>query len=611
MAPTTLTDLPPELLDHITAHLPTARALANLGRTDKKLRTFVEKEDGAWKTFNTSRFPSLHPSEAVSDKDVAQTLTTLSKAWDRRAFVARYIEPGGDITTFPGSKKVDRWKRPRGQTIGFTPQLDCFEEIQSSWRERKETLAFSAGAEICVRQKHIHQPGVEDSRWMVYRPPDAAEGKDDVTTLHLMRPLDDGAHDDYGLRLITGTANGDLQLLSLPQQDAAEVSRTLFLTHGQAVRSSSFLQQTTDPSILAANLGDDCVSLYQVDDSGESRINPSSSITIPRPSGSRKDYRTWSTKFLSTDKLAVGLGPSEEPIHIYAVTPSGIEKEPVRKYTLQNDSEPRDDEIRPGGVTKKIQSSVYPIVPLPPHASAAAGTEGQIFLSGGHDGVIRLHDLRSDTDVEHTYTDPTDDSGIYSLLPRGREMLVAGTSRHSLLKVFDMRLGAKAYSYLDSGSDTSSNVSKGRAHRKDWNLFLKPHSATYPGRGGGNNWARRSAESSIYSLASPSPSSPHIYAGVENAVLELAFTSILDSHPDPTFFSSPSHRQRSNESLQGFQPKDVLNLAMYDQTADMMKLKTQRSLWETFHARKDVESSYRDAKEGLEDLDERWKVVSA
>ena len=112
MGPTTLTDLPPELLDQIATYLPTARTVANLGRTSKALHTYVEKEADAWKNFNPSRFPSLWPAQSTSHKDAARTLTTLSKAWDRRAFVARYIEPHGRIRAFPGDRSIDRWKRP-------------------------------------------------------------------------------------------------------------------------------------------------------------------------------------------------------------------------------------------------------------------------------------------------------------------------------------------------------------------------------------------------------------------------------------------------------------------------------------------------------------------
>lgn len=206
---------------------------------------------------------------------------------------------------------------------------------------------------------------------------------------------------------------------------------------------------------------------------------------------------------------------------------------------------------------------------------------------------------------------------------------MAGTSRHSLLKVFDLRLGSKAYSYLDATNPIPNDEPrKQRPARKtkDWSLFLKPHSATYPGRGGGNNWARRSAESSIYSLTSPSPTSPYIYAGVENAVVEMAFTSLLDAHPDTAHFhaaqpqntkatsnhASHQHRRHSSHSssadsftIGGMRPKEILDLAMYDQHADM-KLCTQRSVWETFRLR-DTLVKGDDVVAGM---DERWKIGS-
>lgn len=635
MQPTTLTDLPPELLDHIANYLPTARSVSDLGRTNKSLLTFVEKD--AWQTFVRTQFPSLNPVNAGSHKDVARTFTTLSKAWDRRAFVARYIEPHGNILAFPGGRRLERWKRPRGQTIGFTPQLDCFEEIGSSWRQRKEVLAFSAGAEICVRERKLGGDGGENVRWKTYRPLSASEGRDDVTTLHLVRPHGGDGEAKGGREMVFGTANGDLQLLDLLSDAGSDVSKTYFATQGLPVRSSSLWQEKSTLPLLAANLGDNRVSLYTVDPA-QPKIASSSSLDIRPPQDGHRAYRAWSVNFLSSSNIAVGLGPSDEPIHIYSLTPSGLDKERVRKFSLQNDLDKLEGEITLSGFSKKTTSSVYPIVPLPPFSTTAAGSgDGQVFLSGAYDGIIRLHDLRSDREVEQAYIDPTDDSAIYSLLPRGQETLVAGTSRHSLLKVFDLRLGAKPYSYLEASTPSQPHQNTGyerfiaRREReakrvKDWNLFLKPHNATYPGRGGGNNWARRSAESSVYSLASPSLHSPYLYAGVENAVVEMAFTSVLDEHPDPVFFSGnskSSHRPGSKAmrnysdsdnnpflsvgGVGGIKTKEVLDLAMYDQTADM-KLMTQRSLWTTVRSRELLPEMNAKSLVALTGLDERWKV---
>ncbi|KAF2478516.1 hypothetical protein BDY17DRAFT_314155 [Neohortaea acidophila] len=605
MSTSPLTNLPPELLDHIIAHIDSARPIANLGATGKKLRAFVEER--AWRTFTAHRFPTLAPNPplnpALPYSDVARSLTTLSQAWDRRAFVARYIEPSGNIRLLPQNQTTDRWRKPRGQTIGFTPQLDCFEEVVgSSWSARNETLAFSAGAGACIREQTRGKDGGDHVQWIVYRPQGALEGIDDVTSLHLLHPNGREEPSRAALGVIVGTANGNLQLLDLSSNDGNNGVMTRFVTDGRPVRSSSVIQQPNKPRLLAANIGEARVSLYHVDPA-RPRTAPLDSIDIPRQNGQRT-LRGWSSSFLSYDHLAVGLGPSERPIQIYTVHPSGMKKEPLRKLSLSHAAEYKADDISSPDSMKNPTSSIYPIVSLPMATHSMAGSvEGQIFLSGAYDGVIRLHDLRSDRDVEQTYTDPTDESAIYSLLPRGRESLMAGTSRHSLLKVFDLRLGAKAYSYQDAANPRT--VDRGKSC--DWNLFLKPHSATYPGRGGGNNWARRSAESSVYSLASPSPSSPFIYAGVENAVVELAFMSVLDSHPDPVF-GTRFVDGRSNRLASGLRPKEIFDLAMYDQTAEMMKLKTQRSLWETFRVQGSPSNSFIGALPGL---DERWKVVSS
>ncbi|KAK5739196.1 hypothetical protein LTR17_005497 [Elasticomyces elasticus] len=598
MAPTTtLTDLPPELLLDITSYLPTARSVSQFGKASKNLHAFVEKD--AWQTFNRTRFPSLQYDGHASHKDAARTLTTLSIAWERRAFTARYVEPNGEIHAYPGDKRVERWKRPKGQTIGFTPQLDVYEDVGTRWRHRDETLAFSAGAEVCVRKKS-RRNGKESVKWMTYRPLSAYEGRDDVTTLHLLRS------DEGGQRLVTGTANGDLRLFSLPGT-AGDVPMTFFTTQGLPVRSSTLLQQSSSAPLLAASLGDTRLSLYTVD-SSQSKIAPSSSIEIHPPAMSNDEkrkrlQRIWSTQFLSPQKLAVGIGPSDQPIHIYDLTSSGLSRDASRKFGLQNNDLElsRLDRCPPTteSSTKKPSTSIYPIKPLSP-SSTGGGSDGSVFLSGAYDSTIRLHDLRSPRDISQSYTDPTDDSAIYSLLPRGQEKIIAGTSRHSLLKVFDLRLGAKCYTYLDT--TTSTTVDPETAVNRDWNLFLKPHNTSHTSAAGrrGSYYSRGSHESSVYSLASSSPSSPFMYAGVENAVLELGFTSALDRHQDPAFFQ-PWHVGRK-ERRDG-NGNEGLDLAMYDQTAGNVKLFTQRSVGETRRSNGNTADF-----PTVEGLDERWRV---
>ena len=627
-----LTDLPPELLEHITNYLPTASAIAGLGRTSKRLHTWVEKD--AWKTFARNAFPSLCPQGTLpSYTGTTRTLTTLSKAWDKRAFVARYVEPQGQITSYPSGKQLDRWKPPRGQTIGFTPQLDVFEEIGPRWEDRKETLAFSAGAEICIRET---ERGTEESvRWLSYRPHSAFEGRDDVTTLHLLRPEE--GRTDASVNFISGTANGDLQMISLPDAlcPNQNVSISYFATQGLKVRSSSILRTPDQPTLLAANLDDTKVALYTVD-SNHAKIAPTSQIEIHPPlradGNPAPNHRAWSTALLSPTTLAVGVGPSEDPLHIYSIVESGLSQRPTRKFRLHDNLETLDTSVRIHQSKPPI-SSIYTVVPLPP--SIASHDQGQVFLSGAYDGIVRLHDLRSPRDAEQTYIDPADDSAVYSILPRGREKLMVGTSRHNLLKVFDVRMGMKCYSYQDIHTSQSPNTgSEACDPESDYNIFLRNNNTSFTSRG--SNWSQgrnRSADSSVYSLASPSAHSPYVYAGVESAVYGIAFTEALDPFPDPTFFqpwsaqtepqddSSRPARQQDNDfvnskfkaehvgtkaSSRTFEAKDVLGLAMYDQGANM-KLCVQRSLWETWRAG----SPRRRNRFAQGRLDERWKSAAA
>ncbi|CAK1365107.1 hypothetical protein CB0940_08724 [Cercospora beticola] len=597
--PTTFGDLPPELWDHITNYLPSARSIATLGRTCKSLHTFVEKD--AWKSFVKNRFPTLCPQDISSPKDVARTLTSLSRAWDRRAFVATHVEPRLKITTFPGRRKAEKWKRPRGQTIGFTPQVDVYEDIQASWRDRTEVFAFSAGAEVCIRHT-TRGAGPDDVRWNTYRPLSAREGRDDITAMHLLRP---GASiGDERQHVLTGTANGDLQLLGIPIDDPydQDVRTTYFTTQGMPVRSSSLLQEQFLPSLLAANLGDSRIALYTVDPE-QSKIGSSSQFDLKpalRADGNpSSSHRAWSTNFLSRKLLAVGAGPSDEPIHIYPITESGLHRDDVRKISLRKNFDAQNGDMVPNGVPRKSTSNVYTTVPLP--AGMGSSGNGEVFLSGAYDGIVRLHDLRSDRQVEQTYIDPADDSAIYTILPRGQERLLAGTSRHNLLKVFDMRLGAKCYSYLDvEGQEKSSSGERDAAD--DYNIFLRASNPAFIARG--SSWNRnRVLESSVYSLASPSMHSPYVFAGVENAIMSLAFTEMLDPHPDPTFFRPHSGERESNGDLpHEVDSKDILNLAMYDQDANM-KLYVQRNVWET-HRIKGLRSG--DAGQ-RKPLDQRWR----
>jgi WD40 repeat protein len=596
----TLTDLPTELLNQIVSHCAVT-SVGHLSQSSRSLHEFVERE--GWRTFTQTHFASLNP--APYWRDAARSCTTLSRNWQRRAFLATYLEPAGHVIALPSGQAIKKWRRPGGQTQGFSPAVDSYEKfIGNRWTDRRQVVAWSAGAELVVRVKvrdslteETHRTAssqdqrgkLENIRWWTYKPLSSVEGRDDITSIKISRKGSQKQNDiDSSEQIIVGTANGDLQMLEIPPATEGNVIKTYFVTNGMSVRSislSSDIETNQEqPRYLAANLADSNIALYQVD-STQSKIAPVSEINAI--ADRRKGCRIWSTSFLDPKHLAVGLGPSIEPINIFEIRPEGIVEEPVRKICLSSSADALESAKR---------SSVYPIESL---LDSNGGKDGHLFLSGGYDGIVRLHDLRSPSSFTATYHDPTDDAAIYSLLSRGRDRVVAGTSRHGLLKIFDLRMsGSSIYEYAGVMGGHTSDSSTG-----DWNLFINPRDryANSSWRGP-NSWMRRSAEGSVYSLSSPSPTSPFVFAGVENAVVEFNFSSVLDKHPDPIFLeSSDSLRgQRASQPSYLQQKRDILNLAMYSQgtdgSTDAMKLRLQRSAEETLGRVRN-----------LVGLDERWK----
>ncbi|KAH0383882.1 hypothetical protein KCU92_g4952, partial [Aureobasidium melanogenum] len=602
MPTTTLADIPIELLNQVVSHCP-ATSVGHLSRTSKSLHEFVEKE--GWRTFTQTHFTSVGTS--LYWRDAARSLTTLSRNWQRRAFLATYLAPSGDATALPAWQAIKKWRRPAGQTMGFQPAVDSYEHfIGSRWTDRRQVVAWSAGAELVVRVK-VRDASTEEAyrnatpqdknnfenngtrvRWWTYKPLSSVEGRDDITSVQILKRDDQPSRNsiDSSEQIIIGTANGDLQLVEVPPGSDSGVIKTYYVTNGVSVRSTSLSTETEttqdQPQHLAANLSDSRIALYQVDPT-QFKIAPVSEINaIPQR---QKGCRIWSTKFLDSKHLAVGLGPSVEPINIFEIRPEGIVEEPVRKIGLTGNA----DELDPVKA-----SSIYPIEPL---LDSNGGRNGDLFLSGGYDGIVRLHDMRSPSSFTAVYHDPTDDAAIYSLLSRGRDRVVAGASRHGLLKMFDLRMsGGSMYDY--AGASDTSDSSTG-----DWNIFINPRDRYVNSAWRGpNSWMRRSAEGSVYNLSSPSPTSPFIFAGVENAVVEFNFSSVLDKHPDPIFLGGSAGKKGRRNNVPSYlqHKQDILNLAMYSQGTDgsreAMKLRTQRSVEETLG--QDINPA---------GLDERWK----
>jgi hypothetical protein len=626
----TLNALPNEILSLITSHFEHPRDVLHLSLSSRHLSVFA-RLDG-WKAFLKGRF-ALHGLD-LDARNSVHGLTTLYRNWQRKGFVAKYLEPSVTTTNINTWQKI-KWRGPRGQTMGYRPSIDSYEETFDSWAERREVLTWSAGTQIVIRVKdtgnsarkmwedELERGSSADSTvtfdafrhcssWYTYKIPDSYEGRDDITSLKLLRP-----HQRNGAanNIVYGTASGRLSSLNWDAQNE-ETREQHYATEGRPVGSVSL--SPLDASMLAATLGDTTLALYSLDhdDTPQDPLEPLAQTTPILP-GTRNG-RIWSCNFLSRDKVAVGLGPSNEPIQAYAVTPDGLSSQPLRTFSLASKSwkgSRTDHDVQ-------HSTSIYPLLPIP--ATARGGSDaGNVFLSGGYDGIIRLHDMRSPRGFDSMFWDPTNDSSVYSLAMQGLERIVAGVSMHSMIKVFDLRLsgthayhtvslGLKAKNNIRSQDYTYNAVVNNTGHHRatitgGWNVYLNPRSPPNRSAYREDYW-RRGQDSPVYSLSIPSATSPNIYAGLEGVVQSLTFHSITDPHPDTTlsqsvvrFPDSGTVNIESSNDPQG----EALNLGMYEQG-------TEEGLGMQLFVQDGVKTSVVQNKKRMEaakvnDLDERWK----
>jgi hypothetical protein len=613
-----LNTLPNEILSLITNHLERPRDLLNLSITSRRIHEFA-KLDG-WKALLKGRF-----GVSGLDSDAQNSVhgvTTLYRNWDRKGFVARYLEPSKKTMSM-NTWQPEKWRGPQGQTMGYQPSIDSYEEMYGGWGERREVLAWSAGTQIIMRTKETGS-NIEKIRkreegqaqesdqtwtydafkhlntWYTYKIPDSMEGRDDITRLKLLRPDQrDLAYED----MVFGTASGQLSLLSV-SPDHAETRVQQYETGQRGVTGIS-ISSSSEP-MLAVALADSSLALYPVhrDHFTEEAIKPSTEVSSDLP----PIGRLWSCSFLSNDKIAVGLGPHYKPVEVYQVGPDGLTSEPLRKFDTAF-----------GGKYASHPTSVYPLLSVP--SAAQGGSEaGNTFLSGGYDGMIRLHDMRSPRGFESMFWDPTNDSPVYSLAAQGLEHIVAGVALHSMIKVFDLRFsGSNAYhtvsvpSKAKSKAKTQDSAFNAIVNKtKDvvqtisggWNLYLNPR-VPPPRNAYRHDYSRNRDDSPVYSLSIPSATSQNVYAGLEGAVQSLTFHGIADPYPDTMLSQSPIRYEDSGAAdvRASFNPQeDVLNLGMYERAEEElgMQLLVQDSVAAsaTTKERKD--------KAEAKGLDERW-----
>ena len=591
----TLNTLPPEILGQIVTHITTAKELCNLSLACKRLHTFIDND--GFRIFSQTlfpyvRFPSTHTASFW--RDALHGLTTQVRNWDRKAFIAWIISPETN-----GNQKIGRHRRytrnaPHAQTMGFIPVIDSYEAwYGGDWSSRKEIVAWGAGADLVVRTRtmghkaqDIWNAAVNKStnnfnahhhtyKWANYHEPGVNEGLDDITFVKL---LQQASIDDLE-QFIIGRVSGALDLFSLNTNTSQSQVRSSFKSEGRPVRSAS----TNDvQTLLAACLSDSIVCLYSIFSSTSHIGQEIAPVAETSANSSGHSGRTWTSRFLSNERLAVGYGPAQQTIRIYNVGRGELTTESPGLF---------NPEV---GRHADENTSVYSLSPIST-SSSAGGTGGDVFLSGAYDGLVRLHDLRSAKPTVAVFYDPVDVSPIYSLLPVVNEQFVAGGGRHSIMKVFDLRTpGSKLYSPTSIGQSTPTRRGMGiqkepREHEKNrpnWNMFLPRTSKPF---------SQGTNDSSVYALSRPSQCSPTLYAGLQSTIVQIDIVSIMDQRPDPIFNYEPTKTGSRLDVKAKWDPEGKVScLPMYEHDDRAITLMRQKPV--DFYAQSKIEG-----------WDERWQ----
>ncbi|KAJ5157130.1 uncharacterized protein N7482_008230 [Penicillium canariense] len=508
MTTITLPELPSEILCNIALHIPSAYGITRLAQTCRRIYKIIAAEESwLFRAFIQDKFPAIQTPPFW--KDAACALTSRSRAVDRLGIVGRFVILPETITRIG----IQRETRRDNPTMGYRPPIDSYEAWNGgSWADKKEVLAWGAGEKLLMRTKQSGKH--QRNNWVLFNDVNEPSSHDDILGLHLLEP-EHGKEIDTE-NVIFGRRQGDIRHIALSIADATYDDKKIFRTQGLELNETDLINGST--SIMCAQFLQGSTALYHTD-TDEQDVQPFAWIRPERSSRGRK------SKLLSSSRIAVATMDGKDSLVISRISPDGLfPEQTIRVSSL-------DVESKMGHYTCQAISAIEPLNYHP-----LAGSPGDVFLAAWGDRTVRLHDLRSPRAYEGTYEDPTDDNFIYSVRAFGHDRFLIGSGGNALIKLFDLR--CTSYSYLEARGPQAAAPSnapiehnQGQYPSKDFNIFLSAqpppsfnrHITSRPTRMGSYSY-----RGPIYSMSTPSPSSPTVYTGIAGGLIRLDFASTDD-----------------------------------------------------------------------------------
>lgn len=359
-----LSDLPAEVIYLVATHLPTASALAYLGRTCRRLHEIISGED--WRIFRAflnSRFYNI-PTPPFW-KDAAQALTSRSRASDRHAIVGRFVRRPSDAEQIGGSLQATRNDNP---THEYRPAIDSYEVWNgSSWHDRREVLAWSAAHELILQ---IRQTGSQKSRKsFVFNDLEHISSHDDINSLHLLRP-EHSAKSPNQEHLILGRMRGELVHLAIAPDSHTYDLKQKFQTYGLEIERTD-MSNGPEP-ILATQFNNGIIAFYSTT-TNDAEVQAFGNLQI----GEGGSGRNRSSKFLSPNRFAVATARPEDPIAVSTISQERISTE----HSISA------DDLVPAALNRLARRPIA--TAIEPLSGQTGDSPGNTFLAAWGDGALR------------------------------------------------------------------------------------------------------------------------------------------------------------------------------------------------------------------------------
>ncbi|EEP81713.1 predicted protein [Uncinocarpus reesii 1704] len=472
-----LAELPVEIIYDIVSYLPSLHSLTNLAQTCRYLHAVIFNDNcRIFRAFVQNQFPAVDTPPFWID--AARALTTRSRAFDRRAIIARFVLPPDNARRI-GHPRTIRTDHP---TLGYRPVIDSYEVWYGfSWSARKEVLVWGAGADLVIRVKDFGRKYLRDANdperpvdasrrrssgtpqdcvaWATFNDLHGVDSWDDISGVHLLGS--DYSHWTAEEDIIFGRRNGKLVRMYVSVDTGSSKLLKTYVTGGKDLESTDI---STGPGpVLAASMGRKSISFFKADAEGD-EVHPFATLkTVTHGVASHRCSR-----LLCNERFAVGSDGETNKITVFGFCPDGVTKLRDLRIDVDDDSrKAKATTIEPLTVTRF--SSTNP---------------GNLFLSGWEDSVTSYLDAN---------LPPTN-----------------------------------AYPHPDNNHTPHPPSDMGLFPSKDISVFLSNRIQSVAGRAMNRFREPHRYRGPIYTISHPSPSSSTLYIGVEDSVLRLDMVSTDD-----------------------------------------------------------------------------------